>query len=279
MSPRLLPAALWYARRGWRVFPVVPRKKLPLIKGWPQLATTDLRQIERWWHQEPAANVGMACGAGSGVYVLDIDQHGVDGEAALERLEQHLGDLPPTVAQRTGSGGRQLLFAWPNGHEMRNKAGSRPPRHGGREFRLPPGIDTRGEGGFVVVPPSIHPCGDAYRWAAGPHERELAPLPERWIAALERRPMITIEVPVRPFQNAQDDDAIARIATHVARQGEGNRNSALYWAARKLVELKRLGLVRDLGEQDLLAAAQQIGLPQHEARATLASAKRAGGER
>lgn len=277
MSARLLPAALWYARRGWRVFPCVPKAKLPMIKGWPGLASADPEQIERWWRGEPSANIGLACGAETGVYVLDVDQHGVDGEAALEATERQLGELPPTVCQRTGSGGRQLLFAWPQGHEMRNKAGTRPPKHAGREFRLPPGLDTRGQGGFVIVPPSIHPCGDSYRWVRGPHEAEPASLPDRWIAALERPPIVTIPVTVRPFQNTEDQTAVARIAGHVARQGEGNRNSALYWAARKMVELQRLGMVRDTGDGSLLAAAQHIGLTMQEARATLASAKRAGG--
>jgi len=277
MASNLGRSALWYARHGWRVFPVVPLKKLPLIKGWPQLATTDLEQVARWWRQEPEANIGLACGPDSGLYVIDVDRHGdTDGEAALAKLEHELGPLPHTVEQRTGSGGRQLLWAWPGDRELRNKAG-RPSTGRTAEFRLPPGIDTRGQGGFVVVPPSVHPCGDTYRWTNGPHQSDPTHLPERWIKALERK-LFTMSVPITPFRVVCDPDAMDRLAAHVAGQGRGNRNSALYWAARKLQQLRVLGLVRDDGDdRPLIAAAVHAGLDEREARATVASARRSGG--
>jgi hypothetical protein len=271
----LARSALWYARHGWRVFPVVARKKLPQIKRWPELATVDLVQVERWWREWPDANIGLACGPASGLYVVDVDQHGIDGEASLADLERKLGPLPPTVEQRTGSGGRQLFFAWPGDRDLRNKAG-RPARGRSEEFQLPEGVDTRGEGGFVVVPPSVHPCGDIYRWTSGPHQADPAHLPEPWIRALERR-RFTVTVPITPFRVVTDPTAIDRLAEHVARQAKGNRNSALYWAGRKLQQLRALGLVRDDDDRPLVAAALRAGLTEREARATLASSRRAGG--
>lgn len=275
----LARSAAWYGRHGWRVFPCIPGRKEPAIKSWPKLATTDLKQIEAWWRLRPNSNVGCACGPGAGLFVIDIDRHGVDGEAAFAELEAELGELPRTLEQRTGSGGRQLFFAYPLDRVLRNKGGSaHRPTHGGNEFRLPAGVDTRGDGGFVVVPPSIHPCGDIYRWITGPHQGEPKELPAGWIKALERRPPApTISVPVRPLRNAGDTQDVAPLINFVTAQAAdgGNRNNALYWATRKVERLRRLGLVSGSRDSELLAAALATGLQRHEAAATIASAKRA----
>jgi hypothetical protein len=275
----LARAALWYARRGWRVFPCVAGKKLPAIKGWPKLATADLRQVETWWRIRPDSNIGIACGPEAGLYVLDVDQHGTDGEEALAALVEKLGPLPETMEQRTGSGGRQLLFGYPHGRDLRNKAGSdHQSKYARSAFRLPPGIDSRGEGGFVVVPPSLHPCGENYRWIRGPHEIERALLPEPWVAALERKRPVTITVPVRPLRNVDGDvQDVSGLIRFVQEAGEGNRNAALYWTARKLVELHRLGLIRDLRRAEVREAAVAAGLARHEVERTIASALQAEG--
>lgn len=273
MASALARAALWYARRGWRVFPCVPGDKRPALKKWQRLATAEPRQVETWWRIRPDANIGVACGPETGLFVIDVDQHGPDGEAGLAALEARLGPLPPTVEQRTGSGGRHLFFAYPIGRVLRNKAGATPRRRGQDGFRLPPGVDTRGGGGFVVAPPSIHPCGDLYRWVKGPHQVEPANLPEAWVAALERRPQVRITVPIRPLRNiagdAQDPTPLIRF---VQEAREGNRNAALYWAARKLAELHRLGLIRDPRCAELEAAARAAGLDRDEVARTIASA-------
>lgn len=89
-----LEAALGYARRGIRVFPLVPNRKIPLIpksRGGNGLldATTDVGQIQAWWTACPDANIGIATGVGSGVAVLDLDVKpdrgppGIDALAAL----------------------------------------------------------------------------------------------------------------------------------------------------------------------------------------------------
>jgi hypothetical protein len=100
--------------------------------------------------------------------VLDVDpQHG--GDASLARLEQRHGPLPTTIEATTGGGGRHLYFAHPGGL-TRNRTG------------LAQGIDLRGDGGYVVAPPSIHPNGRPYHWVAGhsPDDVTLAALP-RWV--------------------------------------------------------------------------------------------------
>lgn len=154
-------AALYYASLKWPVFPLVPREKIPLFSkkqgGNGSLdATTDAAQITAWWTAHPDANVGLATGGASGLYVVDID--GPEGEASLARY----GDLPATPESRTGKG-RHLLFHWPDG---RNSAG-----------KLGPKIDTRGAGGYIVAAPSVHPNGGKYRWAVSPAAAEVQPLP------------------------------------------------------------------------------------------------------
>ena len=159
-------AALHYRRRGWSVLPIRPRDKRPLLPWQPlQRALPTEAQIQDWFRRWPRANIGIVTGAISGLVVIDIDpQH--DGDESLARLEREHGPLPHTVEAITGGGGRHLYFAHPGG-QARNKAG------------LAAGIDLRGDGGYVVAPPSIHPSGRAYVWEVSHHpdETAVAPLP------------------------------------------------------------------------------------------------------
>jgi hypothetical protein len=150
MSP-LGTAALALAAKGMRVFPLRPRTKDPLIEGWPKKATTDPHIIRGWWRSDDN-NIGIATGKGSGVWVIDID--GEEGEETIRTFEAEHGALAPTVEAITGAG-RHLYFRWPQGTEIRNT-----------QCRDDlPGIDVRGEGGYVIAPPSIHPSGRRYAWS------------------------------------------------------------------------------------------------------------------
>jgi hypothetical protein len=112
-------------------------------------ATTDLRQIERWWGVGTTYNVGARTGRESGVVVIDIDpRHG--GPEALTALEERYGALPVTRRHLTGSLGQHILFRHP-GRPIRNNAG-----------KLGPGLDVRGDGGYIIVPPSRHISGRRY---------------------------------------------------------------------------------------------------------------------
>jgi Bifunctional DNA primase/polymerase, N-terminal/AAA domain/Primase C terminal 1 (PriCT-1) len=147
-----LEAALTYACAGWPVFPL--DGKIPRTRHGFKDATTDLEQIEKWWSVWPDAGVGTP--TGSGRVVLDVDN-----EAAVEELP---GRPPPTVEALTGGGGRHLWF-----------------RHDGRltnsPGRLPNGIHFRGDGGYVVLPPSRHPDGGTYEWLTAPDEMPMATVP------------------------------------------------------------------------------------------------------
>ncbi len=164
-----LRAALAYLARGWSVVPAAERGKRPIVR-WQTFEERHPTepQVRRWFDRWPAANVAVVTGAISGIVVLDVDpRHG--GEESLTRLALRNAGLPETVEAATGGGGRHIYFKHP-GFEVRNRAG------------LLPGLDLRGDGGVIIVPPSIHPSGKPYRWRKGfaPDEIALASLPD-WL--------------------------------------------------------------------------------------------------
>lgn len=145
---KLLGTALAYADAGIPVFPLQPCGKKPTIKDWPNRATTDRSRIHSWWNRWPQANIGIPTGKRSGLLVIDVDP-GAGGRASLDRLEEERG-ITPTLTATTGGGGIHLVYRYPAG-EIRNSAG-----------KLAAGVDVRGEGGYIVAPPS-HTEGP-YRW-------------------------------------------------------------------------------------------------------------------
>lgn len=145
----LAKAAEHYATSGLHVFPLRPREKTPLTPHGHKDATTDLAQVRAWWDQWPDANIGLACGP-SKIVVIDID--GDEGMASWDALAARLDLQVTTRVVRTGGGGLHLYFRAP-GAAIRNSAG-----------KLGRGIDVRGEGGYVVLPPSVHPSGRPYEW-------------------------------------------------------------------------------------------------------------------
>jgi putative DNA primase/helicase len=149
-KPKLLPAALAYAARGWAVFPLKPREKTPIYPGGFKIATKDPDQIRQWWTSHPHANIGIATGAHSGIDVIDVDvKKKRDGEASLRLLCNGHRSLPPTLEARTPSGGRHLIFVECNLRCSSDKLGS--------------GLDIRAEGGYIVAAPSVTEQG-SYRW-------------------------------------------------------------------------------------------------------------------
>jgi hypothetical protein len=146
----LVDYALHYAERGLYVFPVAPRGKNPLTEHGFKDATTDPAQIRAWWERWPEANIGLDCGR-SGVVVIDID--GAEGMASWQALVGRLGLAAQTKVAKTGGGGRHLYFQAPSHLRIGNSAG-----------KLGKGIDVRGDGGYVVMPPSQHPSGTRYEW-------------------------------------------------------------------------------------------------------------------
>jgi hypothetical protein len=151
----ILAATLDYARRGIPVFPCDPRDKTPLCPRGFHAANTNEVWIRLWWRQEPNAMIGAPCGPPSKLWVLDIDvdpERGINGRVALAELIARHGPLPLTLTSQTPRGGVQHFFRW-NGTHIRNSSG-----------KISAGIDVRGDGGYVILPPSIRCDGVAYRW-------------------------------------------------------------------------------------------------------------------
>ena len=157
--------ALEYAGMGLAVFPLRARNKTPATKNGCKDATTDQKQIAAWWDRWPDANIGIATGSVSGgLVVIDLDrdeEKGFDGYEVLREWEKQHGQLPDTCQSITGRGGYHLLYR--DTVEHRNAQA------------VYEGVDIRGEGGYIVAPPSIHPNGHAYEWEQGPDEFEIAP--------------------------------------------------------------------------------------------------------
>jgi len=175
--------ALSHARQGWPVHPLhtpdsggkcscgqqdcTSPGKHPRTGNGLKDATTDEATIREWWQQWPDANIGIVTGKESGLVVLDIDpRHG--GDKALRQLEEKWGSLPETVEAITGEG-RHLFFKHP-GRPVKNRT------------HIAPGLDVRGDGGYVVASGSIHANGKVYRWhpSKGPDQAPLADIPEPW---------------------------------------------------------------------------------------------------
>jgi hypothetical protein len=184
----LLDAALAYAAQGWHVFPChTPTahgcsctkraackdiSKHPRTKNGLSDATTDEGQIRRWWTMWPEANVAICTGAVSGLVVLDRDDY-KGGADSIEELERTYSPLPETVLSITGGGGQHYVFAHPGSH-VKNKVET-----------LGPGLDIRGDGGYIIAPPSLHTSGKRYVWEVEhePDDTPLAPLPD-WVRVL-----------------------------------------------------------------------------------------------
>lgn len=251
-------AARELARLGVPVFPCVPGGKRPIpVRGFHD-ATTDARQVEAWWRQRPAANLAIPTGTASGVVVVDVDVHKVNGYAALERAA-HSRLLPePLAVVTTPTGGRHLYFPADVEHEQRSWQVGRA------------GIDFRGDGGYIIVPPSQCMI-DGRRM---PYRIEtvgtglVEPLAaQRLRDFLDPRPKY-VPAPGPPGGWPLD---VARLASQVAGRPEGERNLGLFKAACRMAEhghspreaLDALGL-----------AASQSGLGEREITRTVGSAYR-----
>jgi hypothetical protein len=219
----MLELALSYAAKGWNVFPLRPAGKQPLAELAPQglkNATADADTIREWWAARPDANIGIRTGAESGLVVLDVDKrHG--GMESLADFRDAYDDFGPTLRVRTGGGGEHYYFAH-DGSPIPNTAG-----------RIGEGIDSRGDGGYVVGPGSVSETGSTYEVI---ENRQIAPLPQSLKQAMLARPG---KAP-KP----------AAFASGVVNVAEGSRNVTLTSLAGKLR--------RDGWEQDEIEAALQM---------------------
>jgi hypothetical protein len=239
------------AGRGLLVFPCKGGAKEPATQHGFQDASRDPYRLERWWTDHSRFNVGIATGAKSGVVVVDLD-----GELGIANYAQYVtAGLPPTWCALT-AGGVHLYFAHP-GAEL-----------GNTQHRLGRNIDTRGDGGYVVAPPSLLACGVPYRWLLAPWQlEEPAPLPRKVLEAWrpERRSAPSRFEVRRSFEPGQDGDSRAlamldRWMQEIAGAGKGMRDALLakyaYAAGARVREGR---LIRSAAERALLGAISAWG--------------------
>jgi hypothetical protein len=267
----LLEAALAYARRDWPVFPCLVGGKRPAGKLAPhglKDATVDLEQIRRWWTAEPMANIGLPTG-------LAFDVLDIDGPDALCRLEDYSESQPgdqdvegPTVS--TPRGWHAYVAPTGKGNTV---------NLGGLE-----GIDWRGRGGYVVVPPSVKEDGGTWSWMNGT-EHDLGPdtpiIPApAWVLALfdrRRRDTEPSALPRHAGRTGYGAAALERELGRLALAPEGTRNHQLNAAAHSLGQLMASGHL-DPTEVivGLVAVGRQIGLSESECEKTIDSGLSAG---
>lgn len=275
----MLERALQYAGLGWRVFPCAGKK--PLLKGGRGCldATVDGDQIRAWWSAHPGANIGVHCGAASGIWVLDVDTKPPKGKApsgytpisgvdALDLLVATYGVLPPTRIAQTGGGGAHFLWRCPAGLILGNHVGLKITLG---DRKLWAALDVREEGGYIVAAPSVHPETQArYAWE---NEGAWVDAP-RWLidviqavgaeASGTQQPMPSLSV-VADRRANYASGALRGACDRVRAAPEGKRHDVLRDEAYMVGGFLHLGLSEADARAALLAATTLTGKRRHEA--------------
>ncbi len=228
-SNLLLEAALDYAARGWKVFPChtpIERDgggyscscrdkecatggskektmgKHPRLQHGLKDASTDKRHIEAWWQRWPLANIGIC--TGDGLMVLDVDPENGGSTVGLS--------LPDTRRVVTHSGGEHWYYRVRG--DVRNSAG-----------QVGVGLDIRGDGGYVIAPPSLGYTGRLYGFDLGSSD-EIAEAPG-WLVALARKERVSPPANGAPSPDAflagARNDALTRLGGGMVRMGMGQK--------------------------------------------------------
>jgi putative DNA primase/helicase len=279
--------AMRYAeRKQWKVFPLQVRSKVPATAHGFHDASADVDAIREAWGERDY-NIGLACGPDSGVFVLDVDADppkggGLTGPEALERLEAMHGELPPTMRVNTGNAGWHLYFNFPKDRVLRNRA--RIHLDGEKT-----GLDCRAEGGYVVLPPSIHPdTGETYRWQMD--RRTIYDAPEWLLDLLDPPKKVAAPAPSRPVETravapvegaameAYGAAALKHAAARIRNVGDGSRHDAIYREAAGIGELVAGGTIdASEAERVLVEAGLAIGKGLAEVQRTVRDGLSKGG--
>lgn len=295
-TPDMLAAALAYARKGVPVFPcspstakgkakqpLVPKESTPGAKdGGLYLATTEEARIRAWWERWPKALIAMPTGRRAGVFVLDLDAKDHPADDMLAAVARWCGGvLPPCPVVRTQSGGLHLWYAYPDlpeGAKLGNRAGLFG-KVEGVDPVIAAHVDVRGEGGYVIVPPSVMADGKRYDWEQEPDDDPPPAAPETLLDLILRRGAFgrggertAAGAASRPVTA---DDAVRRYALaaldaearDVAAAPKGGRNSRLNEAAFALGQLVGAGALSEAVVRAALEeAAARCGLADDDGR-------------
>ncbi len=168
-----LKTALSLSSIGFSVMPAQGKQPIGAWQDYQHKLKT-AGELERDFQNYTSANLGIITGEISKIFVLDIDR--IEGEESLSKLENQYAPLPPSVEVITGGDGRHIYFQYPQDREVKNSAG-----------KIGHKLDIRGNGGFVICPPSIHKSGKQYHWSVDCTEN-ISPAPE-WLLSLTTTPL------------------------------------------------------------------------------------------
>jgi hypothetical protein len=265
----LTSGAIALAAHGWHVFPLRPRSKVPATAHGLLDATSDRARVEAWWRSTPEANVAVACGP-SGLLVVDVD--GEKASGAWADLAARHGGHDATLVSMTGRG-MHVYFAAPAGAVWARSTAS----------RIAANVDTRGAGGYVVAPPSVHETGHVYRWIARRLPAQPAAAPT-WLVELlsppaaaplgERRPL-----PAGTWATEYGRAAIEGLVDEMLGQAEGGRNDRLIRLAFRAGRIVAAGdLDPVVAERALVNASTAVNLSTREAASVVRRGLEAGVE-
>jgi hypothetical protein len=272
----LTESAIGYARKGWPVFRLQPGKKEPLRGGRGfKDATASVAGVVDWWTENPAYNIGFAISAD--IVVLDVDPRN-QGLVSLAKLEAEYGYLDVTLcaASGRGDGGLHYYYRRPDADLV-----------GGLSGLGYPGIDLKKEGGYVLLPPSVHPdTGRMYRWV-NDDTANIVAMPA-WLVKLATRP--PREAPETPAQTGTVIDRLdmadparwngSGLVARLAGAKAGERNNMLNWALWQLrddlVSGKTTEQLFEYCLANIIDTAGEIGLDDREIQGTIRSVFRPG---
>jgi hypothetical protein len=236
----ILKAAQSYLAFGFSVIPLGLDKR-PMLKSWrsfqKRMALPD--QVDSWFEQWPDSGVGIVTGFLSRLVVVDLDS-----QKAINYVRDKIKHKPPTV--KTGKG-YHLYYRYPVEKDIRNSVN--------QEL----GLDIRGDGGYVVAPPSIHPSGVRYAWS----QRHI------WNTQMPVLPEFLIEERRKEYQGNETDQphwAVEEL------QGitEGGRNNACARLAGRYI-LKGLGMLEVLDIMTMWNERNKPPMPFEEVEQTVNS--------
>lgn len=249
-------AAMVFAQSGVPVFPCAPEGKQPITRRGFHDATTDPAQVEAWWRRFPAANIGMPTGRASGVSVMDVDVHGVNGFDAIRAARREGLVHGWETMVRSPTGGLHIYFPAADSEQPSWQAGRA-------------GVDFRGDRGYIIVPPSRRQIdGESVLY----RPTSFAPTDGRALDAQRLREFLTPPRPrpkTGPISDAGAMVDAGRMASWLSGQST-DRNLKLFWAACRLAE----GNVPVSEALDAFASVEQPDFGQREITRTVESAYR-----